>query len=432
MTMPEPMTTIETAVAALGEGPLTEEGLRAHIAPLFSRALAGDTTRGPNGGPEIYLANHSLGRPLDRTADDIAGALDLWYTDMDGAWSAWLEAMTDYRARVARLIGRARPDAVVPKTSAGQGLRAVLNALPHECPTIVATTGEFDSIDFTLRMYERRGRARIKWVKPDENGLFHADAVIEQIGDVTDLVVVSQAIFATGQVIEGIGSIVDAARAHNAEIVVDTYHAAGVMPISVDDMGVDFAIGGNYKYTRGGPGACWLAIADRHLRDAGPSPAGSLVTLDTGWFAKNDTFGYARPETPELSAGGDAWLESTPPFLLPYQARAGLELVEAIGVGRLREYNLAQQQTLAGALRERGVEPREISPRGAFLLVPHPEAMLVSKRLKKAGLNTDARPCPSGTTAHVRLCPDICNTDEELTKAAEIVASVVGALTTSP
>jgi kynureninase len=75
------MTTIHDAVAALGPGPLTEDGLREHIAPLFSRALAGDKAR-----DEIYLANHSLGRPLDRTADDIAGALDLWYSGMDGAW----------------------------------------------------------------------------------------------------------------------------------------------------------------------------------------------------------------------------------------------------------------------------------------------------------------------------------------------------------
>ena len=420
------MTTIASAAANLGPGPLTQAALLQHIAPLFSRALAGDRSRN-----EIYLANHSLGRPLDQTADDIAGALDMWYTGMDNAWGAWIDAMDDYRARVARLIGRSRPDAVVPKTAAGQGFRAVMNALPHDCPTVVATTGEFDSIDFTLRTYARKGRARIKWVKPDDAGLFHAEDVIAQIGDMTDLVVVSHAIFATGQIVENIESIVASARAHNAEIVLDTYHTAGVMPLDIDSLGVDFAIGGNYKYTRGGPGACWLAIADRHLRDAGPAPAGSLFTLDTGWFAKNNTFAYERPETPELSAGGDAWLESTPPFLLPYQARAGLELVEAIGLPRLRAYNLAQQQTLADALRSRGIEPREITPRGAFLLVPHPDAMGLSRQLKQAGLNTDARPCPSGTTAHIRLCPDICNTDDELHRAAQIMASVLSSSPTS-
>lgn len=412
--------TIRQAVDALGPGPLTEDALQQHIAPLFSRAAAGDSKRN-----EIYLANHSLGRPLNQTAEDIAEALDLWYTGMDEAWGGWLDAMTDYRARVARLIGRGRPDAVVPKTAAGQGLRAVLNAMPTPEPNIVTTTGEFDSIDFILRTYARKRRARVRWVEPDSEGLFHADDIISAIGDVTDLVVASLTVFATGQVIEGIERVIQTAQAHGAEVVVDTYHAAGAIPLDLDTLKPDFAIGGNYKYTRGGPGACWLGIADRHLRDAGPAPAGTLYTLDTGWFAKHNTFAYERPTAPQLSAGGDAWLESTPPFLLPYQARAGLELVEALGVDRLRNHNLNQQHILADALTARGIKPRLIEPRGAFLLVPHTEAMAMSKQLKAAGVNTDARPCPSGKTAHIRLCPDILSTEAQLYRAAEIMLDVL-------
>ena len=83
------------------------------------------------------------------------------------------------------------------------------------------------------------------------------------------------------------------------------------------------------------------------------------------------------------------------------------------------------QAVLAEALRSRGIEPRLIEPRGAFLLVPHPDAMEMSRRLKDAGVNTDARPCPSGKTAHVRLCPDILNTEAELHRAAEIMAGLL-------
>ena len=55
---------IGAAVAALGPGALTEIGIRSHVAPLFSRAIAASPAR-------IYLANHSLGRPLDRMEDDV-------------------------------------------------------------------------------------------------------------------------------------------------------------------------------------------------------------------------------------------------------------------------------------------------------------------------------------------------------------------------
>jgi len=60
---------------------LDEAWLKREVFPRFSRVLA---------RAEIYLANHSLGRPPDRAADDVSAALDAWYRDMDGAWdSIW-------------------------------------------------------------------------------------------------------------------------------------------------------------------------------------------------------------------------------------------------------------------------------------------------------------------------------------------------------
>ena len=66
--------------------------------------------------------------------------------------------------------------------------------------------------------------------------------------------------------------------------------------------------------------AGWLAVHPRHLREHGAGTTGLAnpalaPTLDTGWFAKKDTFLYQRPEMPEFKDGGDAWLESTPPVL---------------------------------------------------------------------------------------------------------------------
>ncbi len=131
-------------------------------------------------------------------------------------------------------------------------------------------------------------------------------------------------------------------------MLLDVYHALGVFPVDVAALDVDFAVGGSYKYLRGGPGACFLYLHPRHLD-------GSLRTLDTGWFAKRDPFAYLRPDPPQYAAGGDAFLESTPPVLPFYQARAGQRLVLALGVERLRAHSLALQQRLVGLLRERGV-----------------------------------------------------------------------------
>src|SRR5712671_4504942 len=98
---------------------LSESWLRQNVWPRFSRVLARDG---------VYLANHSLGRPPDRMAEDVRTALDAWYRDLDGAWNSWLQAREKYRALTARLVNAPGPDSIVPKTSAGQGLRAVLNS----------------------------------------------------------------------------------------------------------------------------------------------------------------------------------------------------------------------------------------------------------------------------------------------------------------
>src|SRR5690349_6947333 len=101
-------------------GPSWDEGwLKREVFPRFKRVLA---------RKEIYLAKHSLGRPPDRTADDVREALDAWYEDMDRAWDLWLEGREKFRALTARLVGAPRADCIIPKTSAGQGLRVVLNA----------------------------------------------------------------------------------------------------------------------------------------------------------------------------------------------------------------------------------------------------------------------------------------------------------------
>src|SRR5206468_3945110 len=162
--------------------------VREHIAPLFSRVIHAQRER-------IYLANHSLGRPLDATEDDVREGLAAWYARLGDAWDDWGAEMTAFRTQLAALAGAPRPDCIVP-----------------ELPKIVA-----------------------------------------------------------------------AAHAAGARVLLDVYHSLGVFAVDLEALDVDFAVGGSYKYLRGGPGACFLFVAPRHL-DAG------IGTLDIGWFAKESPF----------------------------------------------------------------------------------------------------------------------------------------------
>jgi kynureninase len=394
---------IEAAAAALGEGPLTEAGLAACIAPLFARTL--DETR-----DIVYLAN-SLGRPLDAVEEDVREGLAAWYARLGGAWDAWSAEMSAFRGRIAELLSAPRADCVVPKTSAGQGLRAILNTYDR-VPRVVATRGEFDSLDVILREYARRGRIQLAFAEPDSAGRFDTDDIVAAIDGQTDLVVVSEVMFNTGQRLPRLDALVDAAHRVGARVLVDVYHSLGVFPVDVAALDVDFAVGGSYKYLRGGPGACFLYLHPRHL-------TGELRTLDIGWFAKRDPFAYARPEPPLYAPGGDAFLESTPPILTSYQARAGQVLTLGLRPARIRDYSLQQQQRLVGLLGERGIEAiGGTADRGTFVVVSHPRAVELASGLRSRGLVTDAR------GSSLRLCPDVLTTDKQLERAALALAEV--------
>ncbi len=370
--------------------PITEAWLKKKVWPRFSR------TRKEH--RRIYLANHSLGRPPDRMAQDVQHALDVWYHDMGEAWTEWHAARERWRALTARLVGAKRPDCIVPKTSAGQGLRAVLNALetsPRARTRVVASDGEFDSLDFILRVYREKGRIDLRLMPWREISVGNAD-----------LLVLSSVQFRTGECVHGLNKLLRAAKAAGALVLLDVYHHAGALPLDLAALEVDFAVGGCYKYLRGGPGACWLYVR--------PGLVETMRTLDTGWFAKHDVFSYERPEPPQFGAGGDAWLESTPPVLAPVQALAGLEMTLELGVDRLRDYSLEQKQLLADLLKMRGVECEGTGEDyGAFITIAHPKADRLAAALAGRGIVADAR------GDRLRLCPDILNSEGELAQCAE-------------
>lgn len=395
---------IEAAVAALGPGPLTETALQHHVAPLFSRVSTAFRDR-------IYLANHSLGRPLDDVDDDVREGTAAWYLHLSDAWDAWGAEMRAYRGRLARLLNAPRNDCVVPKTSAGQGLRAILNTF-DSTPRVVATRGEFDSLDLILREYAQRGRITLTFIDARGNGRFDTADIVAAIGAHADLVVISQVIFNTGQRLADLPDIVMATHRAGGRLLLDVYHALAVFPVDVTALDIDFAVGGSYKYLRGGPGACFLYLHPRHLD-------GSLRTLDTGWFAKREPFAYVRPDPPEYAQGGDAFLESTPPVLPFYQARAGQRFTLATGVDRLRAHSLGMQARLAGLLRERGFAAEGgTEDRGAFVVVTDPRAEAWAHALQAVDVITDAR------GRQLRLCPDILTVDAELVTAADRLAAI--------
>ncbi len=397
-------TSIETAISALDSVRLDESIINQHIRPLFSKSLRNTKA--------IYLANHSLGRMLDETEKDVLEGLQHWTYGREDAWDHWFAEMQSFREQTAALIHAESADCIIPKSSAGQGLRAVLNCY-DEPIKVLTSADEFNSIDFILKVFSQRKRIQLERIKSEQSNDYQMDDFLNALKNSPTLIVLSMVLFTTGQLLTNLKTLIDTAHQQGVLILLDLYHAAGVVPIDVTELDIDFAIGGSYKYLRGGPGAGWLYIHPRHLD-------GSLRTLDTGWFAQDQVFAFERPEIPQYATRGNAFLESTPAILPFYQARAGLKFTLGIGVQRLRNYSLQQQQLI-----EHLLQPYDIpflgktGTRGAFIAIPHPQAKAITTQLKHTGVICDYR------ENLLRLCPDLLNTEKELAIAIDKLSKIL-------
>jgi kynureninase len=415
---------IARAVEALGPGPLTEEGAATHLRPLFTKTLA---------QPGVYLASQSLGRPLDAVERDLAEGVSLWQRSLSGAWDQWLAEEALYRAQLAALLGAERVDSVVPRGSAGQGLRTVLNLLPDGA-RVLATTGEFASISMLLAQYARVGRIELDLLPPDrasqadgadgqagaeEADRYDAGTIAEAVrkaaaaGRPVALVVVSQVFFATGQLLGGAAELAAVCHQHGAQLLLDSYHSLGAVPVDVRALHCDYMIGGCYKYLRGGPGAAFLYLAPEVLNRG-------IQPLDTSWYALEPSASPLEPGWPQLLPGGNALLEGTPSVLTWYQARSGLAFTQAMGIERLRAYGFSQLAALRTLLAERRISSAGgDAEHGAFLTVRATSAeaaRTVVDRLGEQEIVVNAR------GLLVRLCPDCLTTRAEL----EFVARALG------
>ena len=149
-------------------------------------------------------------------------------------------------------------------------------------------------------------------------------------------------IFETGR-IQDVEPIIERAHEVGACVVLDAYQSVGTVPLDVTALNVDFAVGGSVKWLCGGPGAAWL-----YVRPDLPELEPTLV----GWQAHARPFDFA-PEL-EYAEGAARFLTGTPNVPALYAATAGYEIVEEIGVERIRKNSMRQTAHFIGLLDDAG------------------------------------------------------------------------------
>ena len=160
-------------------------------------------------------------------------------------------------------------------------------------------------------------------------------------------------------------------RAAGAVAGFDLAHAAGNVPLSLHDWGVDFACWCTYKYLNSGPGALGgVFVHERHFDNP------DLVRL-AGWWGHEKPSRFAMPREFNAAEGAAGFAASNPPVWPLLSMRASLDLFAAAGMQRLRAKSLlltAYMELLLTddpvlSARVRILTPRDPQQRGAMLCV---------------------------------------------------------------
>jgi kynureninase len=353
-----------------------------------------------------YLINHSLGAMPVGAEENLRNYAREWRERGVRAWAeGWWDTSITVGDQLGRIIG-APPGSTVMHQNVAVAQAIVLSCFEFEPPRnrIVYGEGEFPSVRYLYQAQRRRG-AEVEIVADGE-------AVLEAIDERTLLVPVSHVLFKTGE-IQAAEAIVRRAHEVGALVVLDAYQSVGSVPLDVSRLGVDFAVGGSVKWLCGGPGAGWLYVR--------PELAERLEPTFTGWQAHARPFAF-EPEQ-DYAAGAARFLTGTPNVPALYAASAGYELVEEVGVERIREHSMRQTALLVELLERAGLEvvsPRDPARRGGTVVVRTPDPEAVHRELDVREIVCDFRP-----EVGIRLGPHFFNTDEEVRFAAAQIAEIV-------
>jgi kynureninase len=369
----------------------------------MSRELLDYRDRFPILAETTYLINHSLGAMPRGVEERLAEYARMWRERGVRAWGeGWWELPMTVGDQIGRIVG-APPGTVCMHQNVSVAEAIVLSCFQgSERNRIVYEAANFPSVRYVYQA--QRHLEVVACETPDE--------LLESFDERTLLVPVQHVLFKSGE-IQDVESIVERAHAVGALVVLDAYQSAGTVPLDVSALDVDFAVGGSVKWLCGGPGAGWLYVRG-DLID-------SLEPAATGWQAHARPFAF-EPEL-EYAEGIARFLTGTPNVPALYAATAGYDLIEEIGVARIRANSLRQTELLIHEAEARGFDirsPREPDRRGGTVTVHVPDFEAVHRELGERQVLCDFRP-----DVGIRLGPHYYNTDDDVVRALDEITDIL-------
>ncbi len=362
-----------------------------------------------------YMVSNSLGAMPRAVYDSLHEYAATWAARGVRAWGeGWWDMNVETGNMVAEIIGAPR-NTVSMHQNISLAQAVLLSALNFDGPRnkVVIESGIFPSVYYVLRGM-LPPHIELHMVESEDDGItVPVDKIIDAIDERTLLVPISHVLFRSAYILD-VQPIIEKAHQVGAIVILDGYHAAGIVPFDVSALNVDFYLAGVLKWMCGGPGGVFLYAREDYLKTLKPGM--------TGWMAHQRPFAF---EVEEMDWREDAFrfLSGTPAIPSLYANRPGIEIIRQVGVENIRAKSMHQTALLIELAQEAGFEvnsPVVPETRGGTVTVNPPHAYEVSRALLARNIVIDYR-----ANAGIRVSPHFYNSDDEVRAVIHAIQNII-------
>ena len=378
----------------------------------------------PGAANRIHLNNAGAGLMPDPVIAAIKDHIDLeaaigGYEAKDQE-AARLEGVYD---SIARLIGAGREEiALVGNATLAWDLAFyAFDFAPGD--RILTARAEYAANYIAYLQVAKRSGAVIEVIPDDDDGVLDPAALEAMIDERVKLISITW-IPTNGGLVNPAAEVGRIARAHGIPYLLDACQAVGQLPVDVTEIGCDFLSATGRKFLRGPRGTGFLYVRHALLAEIEPPMIDMFGATWTG------------PESYTLRDDArrfETWENN-------YATRLGLgvaaDYAMAIGIEAIRERAFALAEALRTALHTiPGVALHDLGPNPCAIIsftVAGIDSLAVAARLHAQGINVSkSRPSSTLLDAKARGLPDLVrasphyyNSEDEIARAAELVARI--------
>lgn len=333
----------------------------------------------------VYLDGNSLGVLPRATADHISQVVtQQWGNGLIRSWNThqWMEKPTKLGDKVAQLIGSKKAQVLVCDTTS-------VNIFKLAAAAVKMRPGRSKLIteigNFATDLYLLQGLAKLLGNKVEVIALPRAQ-VLSAIDEDTALVLLTHVHFKTGAMWD-MASVTQMTQKKGSLMMWDLSHSVGAMPINLDEINVDLAVGCTYKYLNGGPGSpAFLYVAAQH-QDLFEQPL-------TGWL------GHAKPFDFEDDYQGAAGIQQamcgTPPVLANAALEVALNLMLSVDMHLVRVKSQLMGNLFIKLIQQRCPQfevesPTDDEQRGSHVSLAHTQGYAIMQALIARNIIGDFR-----------------------------------------